>query len=291
MQRITCTDNPVWEKNILRRYSMSIIYTPKGKAREYSPLAANFYDGCDHGCAYCYAPGIKMQTREAYNEQVTPRRDILHQLERDCKQFAYSRNQVLFNFMGDPYCKANDQFQITRGALALFLDARIPVALLTKGGVRALKDLEIIKKFNEHIKVGATLTFNDEHKSTEWEPGAATPSERIEMLETFHSNGVKTWASFEPVIEPQESLTLIKRTIHCVDEYKIGKLNNYKGIDKAIDWTEFLINVVKILRDAGKPFYIKQDLRQAAPSVKLYGNEMNYDEFNLAPWYKNSLFD
>lgn len=269
---------------------MSIIYTPKGKAREYSPLAANFYDGCDHGCAYCYAPGIKRQTREAYNEQVTPRRDILHQLERDCKQFAYSRNQVLFNFMGDPYCKANDQCQITRGALALFLDARIPVALLTKGGVRALKDLDIIERFGEHIKVGATLTFIDKKKSKEWEPGAALPEDRIQMLRKFHERGVKTWASFEPVIEPAESLALIKETLDCVDEYKIGKLNNYKGIDKAIDWTLFLNEVVDVLRDAKKPFYIKHDLRQAAPTVKLYGNEMNYDEFNLAPWEKRSLF-
>ena len=45
---------------------MSIIYQPKGKAREYSPLAANLYLGCNHGCKYCYAPSIRFQTRQDF---------------------------------------------------------------------------------------------------------------------------------------------------------------------------------------------------------------------------------
>ncbi|MCL2006359.1 MAG: hypothetical protein FWG73_09405 [Planctomycetaceae bacterium] len=42
---------------------MPIIYTPRGKALEYSDLAANLYTGCSHACRYCYCPAIV--TREA----------------------------------------------------------------------------------------------------------------------------------------------------------------------------------------------------------------------------------
>ncbi|MFZ5453843.1 MAG: hypothetical protein ACOZF2_18480 [Thermodesulfobacteriota bacterium] len=35
---------------------MAIIYEPRGKAREYSPLAANLYRGYAHACVYCFAP-------------------------------------------------------------------------------------------------------------------------------------------------------------------------------------------------------------------------------------------
>ena len=35
---------------------MSIIYEPRGKAREYAELAVNLYKGCAHACIYCYAP-------------------------------------------------------------------------------------------------------------------------------------------------------------------------------------------------------------------------------------------
>ena len=32
------------------------IYEPRGRAREYSPFAMNYFKGCDHGCRYCYVP-------------------------------------------------------------------------------------------------------------------------------------------------------------------------------------------------------------------------------------------
>ena len=269
---------------------MSIIYEPKGKAREYSPLAANFYEGCDHGCAYCYAPGIRRATREAYAASVKPRRDLLHELEKDMGQYAYSQKQVLFNFMGDPYCKANDEHKLTRGALNICLNHRVPVAILTKGGRRALGDADIIKLFGSHIKVGSTLTFLNPDLSAKWEPGAASPEDRLSMLGEYRAMGVKTWGSFEPVIDPAESLRLISASLSVVDEYKVGKINNFGGIDKTINWTAFLESVVSILREAKKPFYIKYDLRQAAPTVKLYGNEVMPDEHCVPPWDKPDLF-
>jgi DNA repair photolyase len=263
---------------------MGIIYEPKGKAREYSPLAANFYEGCDHGCAYCYAPGIRRMTRECYSDNVKPRMNLISELTKDMKEYTNSQKQVLFNFMGDPYCYANDKYKLTREALGIMLRHHVPVAILTKGGSRALQDADIIKQFGDHIKVGSTLTFISTELSKEWEQGAAIPSDRLAMLESYHSIGIKTWGSFEPVIDPQESLKLIEASLDFVDEYKIGKINNYGGIDKTIDWTAFLESVVSILREAKKPFYIKYDLRQAAPSVKLYGNEVLPDEHCVKPW-------
>ena len=263
---------------------MSIIYEPSGKAREYSPLAANFYEGCDHGCAYCYAPAIRRKTREEYAATVKPRDNVLAKLEKEVKLFKDSHSQVLFNFMGDPYCSANDQFKITRYALNMFLNHRIPVAILTKGGSRALRDADIIKLFGRHIKVGSTLTFLSPMLSAQWEPGAASPADRLSMLRAFHAMGVRTWGSFEPVIDPCESLALIESSLDAVDEYKIGKVNNFGGLDKSIKWTAFLESAVSILREAGKPFYIKYDLREAAPSVALRPEEIDSDIHCVPSW-------
>jgi hypothetical protein len=77
---------------------------------------------------------------------------------------------------------------------------------------------------------------------------------------------------------------MIQTTLHCCDEYKIGKLNNYQGLDKKIDWPAFLREAVDILRDAEKPFYIKNDLRAAAPSIALAEVEMTADAHCIEPW-------
>ena len=67
-----------------------------------------------------------------------------------------------------------------------------------------------------------------------------------------------------------------------MDVFKVGKLNNYHGIDKTIDWQGFLNRALDILRPAGKQIYIKHDLRVAAASIRLYGNEVLPDEHNVA---------
>lgn len=266
---------------------MSIIYEPSGKAREYSPLACNVYLGCNHRCKYCYAPSINFKKREDYYN-INPRRNVIQELENDCRKFVNSDKQVLLSFMSDPYNKLESELRLTREALKLFHQYNIPCAVLTKSK-NVLNDIDVIKKFGSNIQIGMTLTFDNNKDSTEWEKEAALPGERITCLKTLKENNIKTWASLEPVIIPEQSLNMIKRSLDYVGVYKIGKINNFQGIDKSIDWNDFLDKAVTILREAKKPFYVKIDLRQAASKIKLYGNECLPDEFSIRP--DRTLFD
>lgn len=258
----------------------NVIYEPRGKAREYSPLALNVYLKCTHGCEYCYAPKCMQKSAETYFAKPEPRKDVVINLEKQLKK-EVPKKQVLLSFIGDPYCESSDGGQTTRDCLELLLKHRVPVAILTKGGRRCLKDLDIFKMFGEHIAVGATLTFDNDADSLKWEKGAAAPKERLEVLRELKENGVKTFASFEPVIVPEQSLNLMRMGMDAIDVFKVGKLNNYKGLDKGIDWKDFLEKTVSLLRKNEKAFYIKHDLRQAAPSVRLYGNEVLPDEHSV----------
>ena len=258
---------------------MSVIYTPRGKAREYSPYACNIYIGCNHGCKYCFAPSIRYTSREEYLK-VVPRRNILRDFERDCKKLNNFDSQVLFCFMSDPYNELESELRLTRQCLEIALKYKIPISILTKSKT-VLSDIDVIEKFGQNIKIGFTLTFDNEKDSLEWEPGASLPSERLESLKILKENDITTWASFEPVIDIRQSLNMIEKSLDYVDVYKIGKLNNYNGLDKAVNWSRFLNDAVILLRESDKPFYVKKDLRQAANDIKLYGNEVLQDEFNL----------
>ena len=258
----------------------STVYIPSGKAREYSPLALNIYNGCDHGCKYCYVPNIVRKTGKSFMD-VSQRSQLLIKIENDCRKLSKNKQQVLLSFTGDPYCHYNDESKQTRAALEILLKYKLPVAILTKGGSRCLQDLDIFKKFRNQIKIGATLTITDEQKVKEMEPGAATITERLETLGILYEAGIKTWVSIEPVIYPDQSLKLMELTMPFVNQFKVGKLNHYEEQERKIDWHLFVKTAVELLRSANKQFYIKQDLAAFKNDFELTTDETNMDYLTL----------
>lgn len=257
------------------------IYEPAGRAREYSPLALNYLKGCDHGCLYCYVPNMLGRFNSAYNHNEVIKQIDFKLLEKSATKMRGCDKQILLSFTSDPYCNAeNDE---TKKVLEILNFYGHKVAILTKNPKKALKDLEIIKKFGDRIKIGSTLTFDNKKDNDIWEKGAPDSISRIIGLKTFQENGVKTWASFEPVIIPDQSLELLSKVVSFIDHVKIGKINNYKGIDKKIDWSRFIFDSVRILRDSNMNdrFYIKKDLLIHNKGVYLSGNETNEDYLNL----------
>lgn len=133
------------------------------------------------------------------------------------------------------------------------------VAICTKGGSRALRYPRLL---SENDEFGTTLTFDNDKDSLEWEPNAALPFDRIETIRTFkQENDVKTWVSFEPVIDPDQVYRLLDATFEFVDLYKVGKIN-HQEIEKRIDWRKFASEIVRRLELLKKPYYIKEDLRK-----------------------------
>ena len=81
--------------------------------------------------------------------------------------------------------------------------------------------------------------------------------------------GIKTWVSFEPVIDVEDVLETIKylytteteyiRKQVSVDKIKIGKLNYYPS---DIDWGDFGRRAEALCKEIGANYYIKDSLRK-----------------------------
>ena len=67
---------------------MSQIYEPRGRAREYSPLALNYFTGCDHGCQYCYVQPMMSRFRAGYNHNDVKINVNFDQIEKSAKKMA-----------------------------------------------------------------------------------------------------------------------------------------------------------------------------------------------------------
>jgi DNA repair photolyase len=235
---------------------LALIYEPAGRAREYAPLALNVYRGCDHACVYCYAPAATY-ARAADFAASSARWNLIGQLDAELGTSKLRRGQVLMSFTCDPYQQLDSALRHTRSAIEVLHRHGFRVCTLTKGGSRALGDIDL---FGRGDAYAASLTFLDPSDSRQWEPSAALPADRIATLAAFHQSGIATWASLEPVIDPQQSLALIESTHHVVDLYKIGKLNHHPAA-KTIDWRAWGNAAVALLERLGKRYYVKDDLR------------------------------
>lgn len=264
---------------------MSAIYEPKGAAREYSPLAINFIKGCDHGCVYCYVPRMMKRFNKDYihsDVYINDESVLLKKIDASCRKYKNSEKQVFMSFTTDPYSHFNNKTKLTRKVLLKLLEANIPVSILTKGGDNIMQDIDVIKRFGDNIQVGMSLTFTSNSDSKKWEKNAALPIERFETLKEIHSQGIRTWASMEPVIFPDQSLEIMEITKNYVDGYKIGKLNHFKKHEEKFNWTEFLTKAVSIMRKNKSEFYIKKDLlKYKSDSLFLNSHEVDMDYLSI----------
>lgn len=268
----------------------SLIYQPKGRAGEYAQWACNIYRGCGHACTYCYAPTVIRMERGEFNAEARPRYpDFLERLEREARALQIedrsklpvalfettppvarldaasklaTHRQVLLCFTTDPYQPIDDREMLTRRTIEILHHYGMTVTILTKGGKRALRDIDII---GHGDAFASTLTLINDADSHEWEPHAALPAERMDTLRAFHERGIPTWVSLEPVIDPRQTLDLIAATHRFVDLYKVGAMN-YHPHAREINWPEFAKETVRLLEATGKPYILKDDLKRHLPA-------------------------
>lgn len=238
----------------------SIIYEAKGKAREYSELAASLYRGCDHGCIYCYAPSATFKKREDFLKS-NVRKDVIEKFEKDAITLEKSgeKRYILLSFTTDPYQYLDIKEQLTRKAIQILHKHGLKVTILTKGGKRSERDFDLLVARPDLSQYGTTLVFTDEDLRSKIEPFAAPTYERIESLKKAHESGIPTFVSLEPVWTADQTLELINLTHKFVDLYKVGKLN-YNKQQKNVEWGLFKNEVINKLKGYKKDYYIKKDL-------------------------------
>ena len=201
-------------------------------------------------------PPYNSKSRTAFHIRGIPRNNIVNALRSEVHRNPGRGERVLLSFTTDPYQPADVEFGVTKQVIQVLHNGGYAVQVLTKGGTRALRDLEL---FTTRDAFAITMTFLDDTRSLEWEPGAALPSDRLEALQCFHAAGVPTWISLEPVIDPATSLQIIREAKSFVDLFKIGKLNHHP-LANHIDWRSFGMQAVELCEQYAIDYYIKNDL-------------------------------
>ena len=231
---------------------MKPIYEPKGRAGEYGDFAVNIYSGCPHRCYYCFAPQVLHREREQFHLHTEPRAGIVDAVKRQLEKDAISGKLIHLCFTCDPYPAGADTTP-TREIIKAIKAAGNNVQILTKGDGR--RDFYLLDCGDWY---GVTYSCDDTMARAK-EPGAVSPSTRLLRLEAAKAAGIKTWVSFEPVLDAQAVLSCIKDRAGIIDKAKIGKLNYWTS---DIDWRSFGRAAEMACQEAGLDYYIKEDLRK-----------------------------
>lgn len=225
---------------------MKPIYEPKGKAKEYGDYAINIYTGCPHRCYYCFAPSVLRRNTEVFHSNVEPRTGIVDAVRKQIEREGITDKLIHLCFTCDPYPTGYDTTP-TREIIKLLKDSGNHVQILTKGD--ETRDFDLLDSEDWY---GVTI---DGTRSL-W---GASDLSKVRNLYYAHELGIKTWVSFEPVINEGNVIKWLRKIAPFVDKVKIGKLNYHYS---KIKWGEFGRRIERICQRLGVDYYIKDSLRE-----------------------------
>jgi DNA repair photolyase len=208
------------------------IYMPNGKAREYCTWACNLYNGCINVCAYCYnndgimkyvLGGNNVRLKKSLVDETTAYEIFCNELNKFRGEIINNGGALHFNFVSDPCLP--ETIDLNWKCIDYAIRQGVTCQVLTKrADWLGHPSVQNALSHPELLRVGFSLTGCDE-----LEPGASPNEERIHAMCELHNAGIATWASIEPIIDPQKSLQMIRLSLDCCDHYKIGVLSGKKS--------------------------------------------------------------
>ncbi|MFB9841221.1 PA0069 family radical SAM protein [Mucilaginibacter ginsenosidivorans] len=165
----------------------------------------NPYQGCEHGCIYCYA----RNTHEYYGfsagldfeRKIIVKRNAAELLEQYFNKKNYEPVAILLSGNTDCYQPMERKLKITRSLLEIFLRYRNPVSIITKNNV-ILRDLDILSELGKLNLVHANISITslNEQIRQKLEPRTVTASGRLAVIQKLTEIGVPVRVMAAPII-------------------------------------------------------------------------------------------
>lgn len=165
----------------------------------------NPYQGCEHGCIYCYArnaheywgysAGLDFE-RKIIVKKNAPEllRKFLMNKNWECVPISLSGNT-------DCYQPCEKKFRLTRGLLEVCNEFNQPVAMITKNA-GMLRDKELLQEMAKKklVSVLVSITSFDEDLRRAMEPRTTTAKQRLRVIKELSEAGVRTGVMLGPMI-------------------------------------------------------------------------------------------
>lgn len=165
----------------------------------------NPYQGCEHGCIYCYArpghsyldlsPGLDFETRIFYKPNAAER------LLAAWRKPGYRCEPITIGANTDPYQPAEKKTGVTRELLELFLEHRHPVNIITKSTLLT-RDIDLLGELASQrlCSVALSLPTLDRELKRIMEPRVPSAEARLRAISALVAAGIPTSVLVAPLI-------------------------------------------------------------------------------------------
>ena len=165
----------------------------------------NPYQGCEHGCVYCFArpthayhdlsPGLDFETR------LFAKPDAAKLLRAELAKPGYACAPIALGTNTDPYQPVEREWKITRSILELLAACEHPFTIVTKSAL-VERDLDVIAPMaaKRMARVFLSVTTLDKTLARTLEPRAAAPHRRLQAVAALALAGVPTGVMVAPII-------------------------------------------------------------------------------------------
>ncbi len=181
--------------------------------------SANPYQGCEHGCVYCYARNSHEYWGYGagldFERTILVKKNAPELLEKKLKSRSWKPKPIVFSGNTDCYQPIERKLQITRKCLEVMLKWKHPTGIITKNAL-LLRDLDILKEMAKLniISVNISITSLAEETRRLLEPRTASIKQRLKAVEVLSENGIPVRVMMAPIIpslNSHEILPLVKK--------------------------------------------------------------------------------
>lgn len=178
----------------------------------------NPYQGCEHGCVYCYARNSHEYWGYSagldFEQKILVKRNSVALLEKKLQSSRWEAAPIVLSGNTDCYQPIEKDLRITRELLKTFLKYKHPVGIITKNAL-IQRDIDILKDLADDglVQVHLSITSLDEHVRRLLEPRTATVKKRLETVEKLSTANIPVHIMMAPIIpsiNSHEILPLVK---------------------------------------------------------------------------------
>lgn len=167
--------------------------------------SVNPYRGCAHGCSYCYARNsheyLGFNAGLDFETKIVVKQDAPQLFREFLGAESWRPEPITFSGVTDCYQPAEREFRLTRQCLAVALECRQPVSIITKNAL-VLRDLDILQPLAQAgiVNVFLSITTLDRELARSMEPRTSIPDARLRAVRTLAQAGIPVGVMVAPII-------------------------------------------------------------------------------------------